>query len=274
MTDQIIDNAIQEVLTTEPETTTEVSTETPEVESTEPVEVVEEVPADEPQAAAEEAVEFPKKAVNAISRRDKKINKLQAQHNELQQQLAALQGTQAAQPETQQANGRPNEEDFETYGDFLKADLMHDIKSEQGVEKQKAHEQQLSTQEQQWVGQRREGLAEQAEAVAQDFPDFGQVWSENADILNDLPKHVEYAFYESDNAAMAIYSLAKDGKLEDLASMSPTKAVMEIGRAQVRSKPKLTSNAPAPIKGVKGSTKNETSLNEKSASDLLKWLDN
>ena len=270
MTDNIIDNAIQE-FAPEPAPVVEAPVVSEEAPAEQPQETEVETQEETQETQTEAPVEFPKKAVNALSRRDKKINKLQAQLSELQQQLHS---PPAAKPETQVANGKPREEDFESYGDYLRAEIMHDVRNDQSQRDEKAQEKQLTNQQEQYVEQRRASLAEQIEVEAKNIPDFGQVWTENADLLDELPKHIEHAFYEADNAPLAIYTLAKEGKLEELATMSPAKAAMEIGRAQIRatSKPQ-TSNAPAPLKSAKGTMKTDKSLENKSASELMKWLD-
>ena len=278
MMDDIIDNAIAEATVTEApvpvpvveEASAEQPLETPEA----PVSEVEEI-SDTPDAP-EAPVEFPKKAVNALARRDKKINKLQAQLQELQRNIQPQNNPQEAATVTQPADGAPSEEQFETYGEFLKAQIKHEMGQESSQRDKQAQSQQLENQQQEWVQQRQASLAEQIQTEASTIPDFADVWAENTDILDDLPEHVEMAFYEADNAPLAIYTLAKEGSLENLATMSPAKAAMEIGRAQIRAeaaaKSQTTSNAPVPISGAKGTAKTDKSLSDRSPEELLKWL--
>ena len=207
---------------------------------------------DAPQAKAEDDVPFPKKAVNAISRRDKQIGKYKAELDHARAELAKYQAqTDTKKPENQP----PKEEDFDNFAEYLKASARFEAKQEFAENNKKVAEDRVSQQEQAWVSQREQIMVEKANELIQGNPEYKQLLVENADVLDSLPPHIERAFLEADNAALAFVALAKEGKLEALASMSPFQAAMEIGRAQDRgaalAKTKQVTQAPAPLSSAK-----------------------
>lgn len=221
-------------------------------------------------------VVFPKKAVNAISRRDKQIGKMRAEMAALQAEVAKYTQNQAQPPKNQTVvnEGFPKEEDYETYGDFLEAKLLHKIKQEQATQDKSKQEQALSAQKQEWVNQREQEIVSKVEGHKGAIPDFVQVIETYADIADEFPEYIVQAFYEADDAPLAFYNLAKDGKLEALSSMSPYRAAMEIALAQNKKSPVLNrvSNTPAPISAAKGSGSGSKSLENMSWSEMKTFL--
>ena len=252
-------------------TETPAKVETPKEEPEEPKQAE---PKDEADKAEDETddVPFPKKAVNAISRRDKQLAKMRADMAALQAEVSKYRQPQA---QTQQApqtdNSAPKEDDFDDYGSFLEAKLLHKIKMEQSVQQKSQQEQQFQTQKQQWVQQREVEISQKVEAHKAEIPDFMQVIEMNADIMDSLPEHIEQAFLEADDAGLAYYNLAKEGKLEALLTMSPYRAAMEIALAQTK-KPTLNrvSGAPNPIKPVSGRGTSTKDTSDMSGEELLK----
>jgi len=195
----------------------------------------------------EDFVPFPKKAVNAISRRDKEINKLRAKLRELEAQKEAK----ASQP------ARPREEDFETYGDFLRADIKYDLMQEGGQPKVEPKQAEVPVQgstpeEQAYYAEKNQSIAVKANEYAKTIPDYQATLAQHLDYVDLLPKAIQDVFYEAEDAALAFYNLAKQGTLYELADMTPTQAAMAIAKAQNVSRPKPTTNAPRPIKGING----------------------
>ncbi len=270
MTDEI-DNVISsmnETLVTE----TPSKVETPKAETVEPVKSE---PEGEDNQADEEAenVPFPKKAVNAISRRDKQLVKERAEKAALQAELAKYKQPQAPNPQVQPQsdNAAPKEDDFEDYGSYLEAKLLHKIKTEQAAQAKQAQDTQAQSQRQQWEQQRQAEIAQRVDSHKAEIPDFMQVVETNADLMDAMPAHIEQAFYEANDAGLAFYNLAKEGKLEALLTMSPYKAAMEIALAQTK-KPSLNrvSNAPAPIKSVSGRGSSTKDTDDMSGEELMK----
>jgi hypothetical protein len=250
-----------------------VKVEPPKEEPKEPVEAESNEEAETSESPPEEVV-FPKKAVNAISRRDKIIAKERAEKAALAAELEQYRSQiQAKPPQNNQgnANGAPKEDDFDNYGDFLKAEILYNIKQEQAQQQEQLNKKQQDYQRQIWEEQRTQEIAQKAESHKAEIPDFAQVVEENADYLDDLPEQIQQAFLEADDASLAFYNLAKEGKLEALAAMSPYRAAMEIAMAQSK-KPQLNrvTNAPNPIKSVQGRGSVTKDVSEMSGEELLK----
>lgn len=248
--------------------------ELPKEEPKEPEQAESQDDAESAEGSTDEVV-FPKKAVNAISRRDKIIAKERAEKAallaEVERYRSQLQATPQNNP--QPTNDAPKEDDFENYADYLKADILHKIKQEQAGQEQQNTKRQQEIQYQQWEEQRTQEIALKAETHKAEIPDFSQVVEENADYLDVLPPLIQQAFLEADDASLAFYNLAKEGKLEALATMSPYRAAMEIAIAQTK-KPQLNkvTNAPNPIKGVQGRGSTTKDISDMSGDELLKKL--
>lgn len=212
-------------------------------------------------------VEFPKKAVNALNRKNKQIQKLRAQMRELEAKLNET----PKEPE----NKEVNPDDFENYGDYINAQVEALVEQRMGQSQTDMQKQQLEQQKQALQAQRDQYIAEQATEFSQSVPDSTQVWEQNAAVLDALPQEIADIFYSLDNAPAAVYSLAKEGKLESLLYTNPNLAAYEIVNAQnkgleLMSKPKKVSQAPTPISKARGtgSVKKQLSSND----DVLKSL--
>ena len=241
------------------------------------VEVVETEKADEGQADpenqedTEEAnVPFPKKAVNAISRREKQIAKLRAEKAALEAEVSRYRQPQANPQQNQNVSGEPSEDDFDNYGDFLEAKILHKLKAEKAKEETSNIEQQTAQQRSVYEQQKETELMDKMQVHVSKIPDFKQVIELNADIADEFPEHIVQAFYEADDGALAFYNLAKDEKLESLLTMSPAKAIMEIAKAQLEPTLKRVSNAPNPIPASRGSMKTQKSKEDMDGEELLK----
>jgi hypothetical protein len=221
----------------------------------------------------EEDIPFPKKAINALSRRDKQIGRLRAEAQQYKAELEKLQAQ--AQPKENQPkkSDGPQEDQFDNYGDYLKAVARYEARQElaQGQPKQEP----VDIQEQVWIAKREEYVGQQATALLETNPEYQQILTENADILDAMPPHVERAFLEAENAPLAFVALANEGKLEELLTMSPTKAAMEIAKAEIRGeamvKAKKVTNAPTPLSANKGSGQVGKSLDAMSGKELNEW---
>lgn len=228
----------------------------------------------EESGSEEEDVVFPKKAVNAIHRRDKKITKLQADYQKAIQELESIKRErETVVPE------RPNSDEYDSFDDYLIA--LVDWKSgASGVKpEQKNQTPQLSEAEvkQQVYQQQRVVAIDTRDAeLSQKLHDYVQIKEANADILNSLSQDIVKVIFEADDAPAALYVLAKENKLEALAEMTPTRAAMELARAEGRSgqylNRKITS-APAPISGARAkSNPHSKNLQSKTAQELLEWV--
>lgn len=252
--ESIIDNATTPA-TSEP-------TETPEAEPSEPQAA---------EAKPEEA--FPKKAVNAISRRDKQIGKLKAQWEQAQAEINQLrqQAPQAA-PNKPVNEGEPKESDYQNYHDYMRAVQKYDLGQEIAKLHGKQQETQKTAQDKAWIDQREQAVMQKAQEIAKDNPEIIALIEEHADIADDFSPELQRLFLEADNAPLAFYNLAKEGKLEALASMSLAKAAMEIGRAQTQAPTKPKTKAPTPLPASRGSVPSGKSLDDMSGGEIRSWL--
>lgn len=214
---------------------------------------------------------FPKKAVNAISRRDKQIAKLKAE-------LAEFKSMQEkAKAESDYKSSAPNEDDFDNYGDYLKAQILHEL----GNNSQQKQEPQQYTPEQQaqaqWYQERESQVATKAQEYSKSNPEFANLINEYSDVLDTIPPQVERLFFELNDASAAFYALAKDGLLENVVAMSPAMAASHILQAEKRGieylQTKKVTSAPAPIRSAKGAGKHTKTVNSMSGEELLNWLD-
>lgn len=224
----------------------------------------------------EENTPWPKKAQNAVSRRDKAIGKLKAEVQMRDQRIADYEAKIAQATPKQDAvdPSAPREDQFNNYGEYLKAIAKHEARKEWDAEQGKTRESTLTQQREAHKAQREEVVAQQAQEFFKTTPDAQQLFAEYADVFDTLPPMIEALFMEADNAPLAFYNLAKEGKLEEVAAMSPARAAMAIGQAQGKATASVrqVSNAPAPIAGANGQGSRAKSLDNMSYGEMKTWL--
>lgn len=208
--------------------------------------------ADNPEDKPDEM--FPKKAVNALSRRDKQIGKLRAQLQQQQRENEQLK--QKANPTKPEAkDSAPKEADFETYGDFLRAEARYAAKQEITERDTTNIQERVKETESRLEIERAAKRTEVAETARKAHADFDTILNKAFENIKLAP-HVIEALDESENGALVLYTLAKEGiELDELNEMSLPKVAMTIARTEDKisaPKPKLISNAPAPLASVKG----------------------
>lgn len=241
------------------------------VPETAPIETPQEIATEEttPTEASEpEEVPFPKKAVNALSRRDKQIGKLQAQ--------LAADRAELAKYREQQTKSEPKEESFDNYGEYLEAKARVKFEQEQSERAKQQQEQTTSSEREAWLAERESYAIDKARSAINSIPEYRQLLVENADIVQGFPPHIADAFYEAEEPALAFLALAKEGRLDELLKMSPSKAAIEIGKAEIRgealSKAKQITKAPRPIDSLKGTGSSNKTLESMNSAELLKWM--
>jgi len=245
MTDDFINQTIQAAVTAQSEpTAAPESVETPTTEATD------ETSQQEPVEAVD--IPFPKKAVNLIDKRNKQLTKARAESYALEAELYKYREAERVQKE------KPlDEATFEgNYSDFLKEQAIREYEQKQSETKRQQEQSVSSKEEEVWVAERSQNLDTKAKEALAKIPDYAQVFQDNADVMESMNPDVGRAFLEIDEPALAFYALAKEGLLEEVLSMSPFRAAMEIARAEMRgismTTLKLASKAPAPISGVRG----------------------
>jgi hypothetical protein len=234
-----------------------------EVESVEPVEPAEETK-DEP---------FPKKAINALSRRDKQIGKLRAEREQLAAELEKFRQVPAPNKAPQSNNnGEPQEKDFTTYHEYIRAINKFDAEQLLNAREGKQEQTRQSQQEREWVAKSEKVVADAAQTFIKENPEAQAIIDEYGDVLDELPPQIKRIFLEAgESAPLAVFNLVKAGKIEELGSMSPARAAMEIGRAMTQAvKPK--TKAPTPLPAARGSVPGGKSLEQLTAREAWKLL--
>lgn len=274
--DNIIDQAINEA--NEAAQAADEATKQPiqqaskEEQQKEPEQLESEVDKTEGEGAEEEQeVVFPKKAINAISRRDKKIAQRDARIRELEEQLNSVK-----QPAEPAKNQKPDADSYDSFDDYLEALVEWKAASKQEVQKPQAPQVTPEQVKEQIYYQQRATYVDNLDAeLTTKLPDYEHLKEANADILTSFNVETVKAIYELDNAPLALYALAKEGKLEELANTNPAKAAIMLAKAEAKGEQylqKKVSNAPAPIGGVRAKPNpNQRSLSTMTPEQLLEW---
>lgn len=248
---------------------------TPEPIAIEHVTPEEETPAEPaPDAPAEIDEPWPKKAQNAMAKAKAKEAKLKFQ---IEQANAALRAAEARfntpKQEVPKTDGAPKETDFQTYAEFLEAKTTWQMDNKL-AERDKAQQANFKQQQdQQSYVQMAQEAHKQAEEFTASNAEAAQLFEEHDDIMSECPDNIVRIFVESGNASLAAYNLIKAGKLEEVMSMSPNRAAIEIGKALAMiAPPKAQTKAPTPITPAKGTGAGSKSPSNMSADDLMKWV--
>lgn len=213
-----------------------------------------------------EDVAFPKKAENAISKRDRRIGRLTAERDALRRELATF--------KSRTPSEQPKEDSSANYGDYVLDNARWAAREEYANEQRRQAEGKLQSVEQQWVTERQQEALQEGHALKEVLPDLPAVMVQHDKILNSFSDEISQVFLEADNTVLAIYTLAKEGRLAEIGDMSPSRAAIEIGKAEMRGQAltkKPVTNAPAPIKGATGTGAGSKSLDNMSWSELRAW---
>lgn len=262
----IIDNVIEAELGTveiPTETTSQENISEPAVQTEEVVETqVEEIQIETPEEKEPYSnTNWPPKAENAHSKLKRRATKLTDENESLKNQIAELKSQLESNVEPKEP---PQEGDYNLYDDYMNAQV--DYRVEAGIqEAQKTqNEKQLASleakQQEVYKEQRSHHMAEKLVEMTKVYEDYNQVLNPYMHTINAMPSHVENVALAIDNAPLAFYNLAKEGKIEQLAYMPPEIATAEIIQAQYRNvkqpenvmPQKTVSSAPKPMKAVKG----------------------
>lgn len=258
------------------------------IETTEETKVEEKQPAEDQKETdeienddddADDDTPFPKKATRALERRNKKINKLRSEKFELEQRLREFElNNQNKQVQQWQPNSgaEPKEDDFENYADYLKALGAYEVRQEYAQrEQQSQFERELQSQTN-WVNDNVKRVDARVAQAVETIPDLNGLYLENQDVIEGYSDATKYAFLEAERPELAFYAFAKEGRLEELDSYSPTRLAREIALAEIRgeklSKNRPISKAPAPIKPLKTGGTRAKSLSDMSPTELLEYL--
>lgn len=232
---------------------------------------------------------FPKKAVRAISRRDKKIGKLQAELDQARREASELRSR--AAPAAIEAGKAPEESEFETYGEYLAAVARHEARKEftesrskADAERAESAEAEAKSKEQEIKEERRAAIDENHIAAVAAFPDFEKLFEKNATLIGadgvariPVSSNLRSALEESDNGAFALYSIWKDGVLDEMNELSLAKAAMMVRdherKALELSKPNKISSAPEPASYSRGAAASASKpLDRMTPDEIREWL--
>jgi len=123
-----------------------------------------------------------------------------------------------------------------------------------------------------------EAIAREAE-FAKAAPDYSKLVGENADFFQEVgndPK-LRDAILEAENAPLALYALMKEGLIDELYNLSPTRLAAEIAKAEIRGQSylvqkKTVSTAPQPLATAKGTGLTTKPVSSMSFEELKKDL--
>ena len=244
------------------------------------VETGAEVKTDEPVKKPEEDfVPFPKKAQNALSRRDRTIGRLQARLREMEAKYNEK--TQAEASTKPQEDKGPQEKDFDSYGEYVeaRAEWRAEKKLEQkfaerdAATKKTETNNQFTAEQHQFFAKRVPEIDKKSAEYSASIPDFDDVQEQSLEIVANLPTPIKLAMMEADDPALAFYNLAKDGTLAELATMTPTQAIRAITLASQKA-PSKPTQAPKPLQGVNGTGQSGGSMSnlDKDPAALKQWL--
>jgi hypothetical protein len=272
-TNSVIDSVMSEASSAE--------TDTPKVDDTEAqaeeTEQGAETEAEESQAEGESdesGDDLPKNIKKALDKKTRYIRNLREREKAL---LAEVEKLKSEKIEPKQIK----EDEFQgSYGEFIKQQAVEEMKAVLGQNQQQQKLDQLTLQQQQIVAEQTQAISEEAMEFSKQSDDFAKIVPANASKFDVLPAEIQGLFFELESPTLAAYALAKEGKIEQLAFMSPYMAATEIVRAQERglqylqaTSKKQISNAPAPIQGVRGTSKIPTGrLGDKNPDELYKWI--
>lgn len=232
-------------------------------------EVVKEESIEDKSEGDSEDAPLPKKAINAIQKRDKKIAKLNYEYKQAMKELEALK-----QPKVEEKKEALSTDSFATLEDYMEA--LVDTKVKKG-EKETPKEE-FSPEQVAYYNSRQEIVAKERGELALKLPDFEDLITNNMGVIGAFSEDIEGVILDSETPVLALYTLAKEDRLFDLTEMTVAQAARAIAQAEIRGqkylKPAIT-NAPAPIGGGRGKSTNISKpLNDKSPDELLDWLRN
>jgi hypothetical protein len=209
----------------------------------------------------------------ALNKKNRYIDNLRARNRTLEAEMQKLRAS---------PNGSdkkpPSMDQFESVLDYVKAENSYEL--DKRFSEQQS-QQQLSLLEQQQAAIRQQ----QTQAMAQDFAELSSVSSEAKSVLEQamplvgqMPAHLDSLFFEIDNAAAAIYALAKEGRLQDVYYMHPHIAAAEIVQAQQRGLQYMANatrqvpqkQPPKPLDGLKGRVRTSRDYKDMSPDEIVK----
>lgn len=236
------------------------------VESTEEVQ-----DADKEQAPKKEKEPWPKSAVNALNHHKADKRELKAANRRLEErirELEALASNSAAEPDVSK---------FDSFIDYNDARTKHLIDKAKNEMVNSSQIESLKAQQQQMQMQRMAYVAEVANETAKDLPDLTQVISQYSDVIEQADPAIKEIITDMDNPSLAVYTLAKMGKLENVLYSNPALAAQYLAQAELlgtqhlnEQRARKVTKAPEPMRGAKGVGNASKSTDSMSGEELLR----
>lgn len=230
---------------------------------------------DDENTTVDEAVEFPKKAVNALKRRNKQINKLNSENAYLKQEIDQIKSM--LQNGVRKETPAPKIDDFETIEEYTQAQANHaTARALEAYKKElaEANTPRAPSPHEVQIQERIAAIDVDTQKFAQTHPDIDDLYDANEDIVESWSPDLKMLFIHADNPVQAFYNLAKSGEIESLGSLPPQYAAMKIAQASAKqvAPPKRVSNTPKPLGGLNGSSAHTKSLNDLDPAALMERL--
>lgn len=162
--------------------------------------------------------------------------------------------------------GAPLMKDFKDYGAFLKADTLFDLRQEQKPQAQPDTE----------LAQRMAEVERRSAEFSKQNPEYIELVKENIPFFGEVDSNesLRAGLAEAENPALSLFALMKEGRLDDLYDLSPTKLAAELAKAEIRGESYLNvrkaTNAPTPITAAKGNSSGGKPLHLQSPDELMK----
>jgi len=231
-------------------------------------------------AEPEDDTPFPKKAVNAISRREKKIEKLRAENEQLKVQLQQTAPKEQVSPvkesEAQKKDTAPNPDDFESWDDYLQAKVEYGVTKALEARTSQEKQSEFFRKEKEYYDQRVKEFNSKEDAYYDTISDF-EVMSKRfeKDVAENLSVDVRRAIMDSEDGPLALYTLMKEGRIDELEDMDGRQALRFLAKAEVRGQKyientKKVSSAPRPIQSVKGTGTYKKDVSEMTPDEIRK----
>lgn len=223
----------------------------------------------------------------AKSRDDRRIGKLTALKYQQQKELEAFRAAKAAPQQQAQAGaelsvartGVPSKLDqnsFANWAEYTEArqEEIADYKIDQRFAEREAKQQQSNqtAHDQAWEAERMKTVDQMGADFMKETPDAAALMNEHAETIRKFSPELKRAILTTENTPLALYNLAKDGMLEELADMSLEDARVELRLAERKPAAKPKSKAPTPLPASRSSAASDKPYDKYTPEEAWKLL--
>lgn len=251
------------------------------------VKPIEETPVEQPleeqkeeikEEAKRELTAEEKKLENALSYRKKQEARYrkEAETNRQENERLTKELAQYKPKEIPKDDGAPKEADFKTYAEYLEARQDWKLDQRLKVQEEKQIEARQSAEDKEYLASRAPDIAAKRDELAKTNPEILEVVTSYTDTIDRLHPVLAKMLLQADNPVLTVHHLAKEGVLDNLASMSLEDARVEFRLAQKMQTipPKQQTKAPAPLPASRGSVPASKPLENLSAREAWQLLNN